>query len=301
VTPERRYQSPAALERAIGDLLRQRYPKQELQYRRNEVAFRRLIARMYATEPEGWVLKGGFALILRLDPNRTSNDIDVTYVHEAGEHAVALEALEQAVRHDLDDFFSFEIAEVGAETEDRARRVTVLCRLGAREFARFRVDLAIPSPNVPSDRVEAPPLSGVDEIDALPAVLVLAWPEQVADKICAIFEIHGDVLSTRPRDLADIGMIARQVNALEGGAMIDALRAEESRRRDRTLPEGLPDLFVLPEKQAEEWRASFEKASRGAPISFDDALALAQLFVNPLLDDSARGKRWNATSERYEE
>lgn len=49
------------------------------------------------------------ALLLRLDPNRTSNDIDLAYVAAAGEHAVAVAALTDAAAHDLDDFFTFEI------------------------------------------------------------------------------------------------------------------------------------------------------------------------------------------------
>src|SRR5690242_19755652 len=109
---------------------------------------------MYEADRDRWVLKGGYAMILRLDPDRTSNDVDATYVAEAAEHAVALEALQRAVALDLDDFFSFEITRVGEEDEDRARRISVLCRLGAREFARFRVDLAIPEADVPTERVE---------------------------------------------------------------------------------------------------------------------------------------------------
>lgn len=296
----RRYRSPAAVERAIADLLVRRYPKNELPSRRNEVAYRRLLARMYAADPDCWVLKGGFALILRLDPNRTSNDIDVTYVGQAGEHVTALRALERAVGYDLEDFFAFEIVRVGDEDENRARRVTVLCRLGAREFARLRVDLAIPTPDVPAERVEAPSLSGVDEIDALPPVLVLAWPQQIADKVCAVFEQHGDRHSSRSRDLADLGMVASQVHGLAGDALIEALSAEESRRRDRSLPGGLPRQFALPAAQEHEWRANFERGSRSAPISFDDALALATALVDPLLDRSAAAKTWSLVSLAYE-
>jgi hypothetical protein len=300
VTSGRRYASPAALERALADRLERRFPKAELQYRRNEIAYRRLLARMYAADPDRWVLKGGFALILRLDPNRTSNDIGVTYVDRAGEHAVALRALDRAVEVDLADFFSFEIVRVGAETEDRARRVTILCRLGAREFARFRVDLAVPLSALPAERVDAPPLSGVEEIDALPPLLVLAWPQQIAEKVCAVFELHEGGLSSRARDLADLGMIAGQVDGLDGSALVEALRAEESRRRTRSLSDGLPASFVLPDMQESEWRASFEKASRGAPISFDEALALATALIDPLLTGSAAGKAWSAPAGLYE-
>lgn len=299
MTDERRYRSPAALEQAVKDLLARRFPAEEFHSRRSEIAYRRLVARLYETQPDRWVLKGGFALILRLDPSRTSNDIDVTYVAEVGEHALALEALEEAVDRDLDDFFTFEIVRVGEETEDRARPVTVLSRLGVQEFTRFRVDLSVPQPDVPAERIEAPPLSGVEEIDGLPPVLVLAWPQQIAEKACAIFEQHGDDASSRVRDLADIGMVARQVDGLSADDLIDALRGEEARRRERSLPEGLPPTFALREDHALAWRRNFAKGSRNAPISFDEALELAAAFLDPILDGSASGQTWSAAKTAY--
>jgi Nucleotidyl transferase AbiEii toxin, Type IV TA system len=239
--------------------------------------------------------KGWFALLLRLDPSRPSNDIDVTYVHSAGEHAIALRALE----YDLGDFFGFEIVSVGDETEDRARRVTVLCRLGAREFNRLRVDLAIPRPDVDAEQIEVGPLSGVEELDTLPPVLVLSWSQQIAEKVCAIFERHGDAPSPRSRDLADLGIVAMQIDGLDGDSLIAALRQEEKRRRDRTLPEGLPEVFALPPDQEKQWRSAFPKASRNAPISFDEALERATALVEPLLNATAGGKRWDARLVSY--
>jgi hypothetical protein len=295
----RRYETPAALERAVNDRIARRYPREEFQLRRNEIAYRRLVARMFTLEPDRWVLKGGFLMILRLDPSRTSNDVDVTYVADAGEHAVAVQALRRALAHDLGDFFAFEIVRLGEETEDRARRVTVLCRLGVREFTRFRVDLAHAQPDLSVETIEAPPLSGLDEIDAVPPLQVLAWPQQIADKICAIFERHPSGSSSRSRDLADLGMIAQQVDALDGSALIEALRAEELRRKPTSLIGGLPRSFVLDETQEREWRAGFEKASRGAPIIFDDAYAVAKALVDPLLDGSAADRRWSPPDGRY--
>jgi nucleotidyltransferase AbiEii toxin of type IV toxin-antitoxin system len=295
----RGYRTPAALERALTERIVQRFPRNEIQFRRNEIAYRRLVARMYAADPDRWVIKGGFAMILRLDPNRTSNDIDVVYLARAGEHAVALEALERAVGVDLDDFFSFEILRVGEETEDRARRVSLLCRLGVREFVRFRVDLALPQPHVPVERIEAPPLTGVDAVDELPPLLALAWPQQIADKVCAIFERHGDGYSSRARDLADLGMIAQQIDGLDGDELVDALRTEEALRRERSLPDGLPASFALAELQERDWRGNFGRASRGAPISFDEAFASSSALIDPLLRESARGHRWSVVDRAF--
>jgi len=61
----------------------------------------------------------------------------------------------------------------------------------------------------PAETIEAPPLCGVDQIDVVPPLRALAWPQQIADKVCAIFEQHRGGYSSRARDLADVGMIGR--------------------------------------------------------------------------------------------
>src|SRR5262249_30081415 len=153
--------------------------------------------------------------------------------------------------------------------------------------------------HVPTERVDAQPLTGVIEIDSLPPVLVLAWPQQIADKVCAIFEDHSGQFSLRARDLADLGLIADQVRGLEGGELIDALRAEEERRLPRTLTKGLPPRFELPEDQQAKWEANFTRATRGAPIRFAEALARAAALIDPLLDESARDRRWDPETVTY--
>ena len=50
--------------------------------------------------------------MLRLDPNRTSDDIDIAYVLEAGEHALAVERLREACAVDLDDFITCHVGRV---------------------------------------------------------------------------------------------------------------------------------------------------------------------------------------------
>ena len=131
------WRSPQATRQALTDRIRARYPQQERPQRLREVAYRRLLARIFAVQPKQWVVKGGAALLLRLDPNRTSNDIDLVYVAEAGEHAIAVRALEEALAHDAGDFFEFELAR-DRMTEfntdhplERALAVPVVARIGA--------------------------------------------------------------------------------------------------------------------------------------------------------------------------
>ena len=123
----------------------------------------------------------------------------------------------------------------------------------------------------------------------MPPLRTLAWPQQIAEKICEVFEQHGGAHSSRARDLADLGMIAKQVDGLDGTALIDALKPEAARRAPTSMPDGLPAAFALGHSQETEWRANFKKASRSAPIDFDEALANAGALVGPLLDGSATG------------
>jgi len=254
------------------------------------------------------VVKGGAALLLRLDPNRTSNDIDLAYVAEAGGHAVAVKALEEAMSLDLGDFFTFELCrdrmteiEVDHPLE-RALAVPVTARIGERVFVEFSIDLALPREDKLAIEWLKPEvtLTGEPAVDTTAPIAALALSSQVADKACAIFEIHGDGHhSSRARDLADIAMIASQKD-FDGTELEERLRAEERRRLDAgTLASPLPVELDLPAAQIAEWRAHWKKATREAPVSFGEAKDQAAAFIDPVLAGVARGRRWDAARQRW--
>jgi predicted nucleotidyltransferase component of viral defense system len=301
------WRSPEATRRALADRVAARYPAEERGRRLHEIAYRRLLRRLFEAQPERWVVKGGAGLLLRLDPNRTSNDIDLTYVAEAGEYAVVLSALRDAAATDLGDFFTFEVL-AGREVDaahplERALSVPVVARIGNREFARFSLDLVLPRNDVEPEWISAETsLTGVAAVDEIPRVATLPFAAQLAEKVCAIYERHGEGEnhSTRARDLADIAMIAMQVD-LAGKELHERTRSEERRRRDAgTLLEPLPDALVLSDAQRDDWRRRWSKATRDAPIEFDEALDFAAALMNPVLADSVENQRWHAASRQWE-
>lgn len=297
------WRSPQATRQALTAKTQARHPPELRAQRLREIAYRRLLARLFTAQPERWVVKGGAALLLRLDPNRTSNDIDLAYVADAGEHAVALEALIAAADHDLGDFFTFEIARGRALTVDpehpleRALSVPVIARVGRTTFAEFSIDLGLPRVGLDIEWIEpVPTLTADASVDVTPPVALLALPAQIADKVCAIFERHGDdkTPSSRARDLADIAMIATQ-KPIDGTSLVDHLRREEGRRVDAGMLLGpLPDSFSLDPEQRTEWSTRWAKATRNAPITFEDAERLSRVFLDPVLNGSASGKHWSA-------
>ena len=293
------YASGEALGAAITQRLRNVFGADELPRRRHEVAYRRLVARLVSADPDRWIVKGGYGLVLRLDPNRSSNDVDVIYVAAAGEHAVAVAALEAACAVRLDDHFTFAITRIGAPDHQRAVTVGMLARLGAREWARFGVDIARPGtagPSVPLDAL--PVLTGIAEIDAIPPGLrVLAWPQQIAEKLCGILERRSTGPSGRVRDLIDLAMIAEQVSGLDADELHDAITREIASRD--LIPDGPPRSAALESDQRAAWRTASQRATRAAPISLADAERAVRRFLDPVLDGTASGARWNAATRTW--
>ena len=62
----------------------------DLQRLRRLVAFDRLLARIFQSQEKRWVLKGGYAMELRMKEARTTKDIDL--VIEGTEHTLSSDA-----------------------------------------------------------------------------------------------------------------------------------------------------------------------------------------------------------------
>lgn len=88
-----------------------------------------------------WVLKGGFALDLRLDTRaRSTKDVDIEWRAAEGE---LMDALLDAAAEESGDFFAFTIERTGAP-EDRlggSHRFRVSASLAGRPFETFFLDV----------------------------------------------------------------------------------------------------------------------------------------------------------------
>ena len=114
---------------------------------RKEVAFDRLLARLVATAPDRWLLKGALALDYRFGSRaRTTRDIDLA---TAGDEASATVDLLAAQAVDLGDFFSFAIERTSALDRIRdaaAVRYHVIAELAGRTFDEFVLDVGFDQP-----------------------------------------------------------------------------------------------------------------------------------------------------------
>jgi len=96
---------------------------QDLQRIRRKVAFERLLARIFHSESSGFVLKGGYAMELRLATARATKDIDLTCLHRVEASDIAIgkiiaQELREIANKDLADYFTFEIGEAQMDLDN---------------------------------------------------------------------------------------------------------------------------------------------------------------------------------------
>ncbi len=268
----RQYATAGAFRRSLEDRLNQTSKNQgiDLTRLRRRVAFERLLARLFTEENPQWLLKGGYAIELRLqDVARATKDIDLfmhdlTHQVQAGQNPqqVLRELLQNELAKSLDDWFIFRL---GAPTADlRAAplggaRFPAEAHLDNRLFARFNLDVGL------GDAVVSEPewITGHELLSFAgiqPArIAMIPLDQQFAEKIHA-YSFPREQPS-RVRDLVDLVLLIE--NGLpESGKMIRALQATFTRRDTHSLPSQLaspPDGWKEPYATlAAEYNVRFE-------------------------------------------
>lgn len=251
---------------------------------------RRLLARVFHADNEGWVLKGGQALLMRWPLARYSTDIDL--VRTADESAVddAVAALITAATTDLDDHLHYEHHDTSSErTANRpSRKVRFKAMFGLRQLSVVSVDVVVAG-SQPVGELQIEPLEAPFTIDCTPWPEVRMWPleDHVADKIAAMYERHGDRLrpSTRFKDLIDLVLIALN-STVDGPTTHTALHREVRRRQAAGTHLVIPEAFTVPDPV---WTSGYGAEARNArdlPTEFRTlagATPVADAFITPLL------------------
>ncbi len=297
-----RYSDPRALRSAIADRLRplaedRGIPLANLQ---RQFAYDRLLCRVFANDPERWVLKGATAMLARIGPEaRHTRDVDL--LHREGGLQEAELALREAARIDLHDFFNFTLGAGQLLTEaGQALRVPVQADLGVKRFAAFHVDLvaALTMTGTPASFARVVPV----EIPGLSSTSYLVYPltDHVADKVCALHETHDRSSglrepSTRYRDLADLVVFAHTA-VIDADEMMTALDSEAA-RRGLALPQTVSIVADT------NWRRGYARIARDVSLllerDLDSAIDTGRRFIDPVLQRRARGT-WDHEALRWD-
>src|SRR5260370_14544325 len=111
----RKYATAAAFRIALETRLKSIAKNEgtDLQRLRRRVSFDRLLSRFFAERNAPWLLKGGYAMELRLRTARTTKDIDLSVPLNVAEKVKGqiLELLQTSAGTDIGDFFNFTIGQ----------------------------------------------------------------------------------------------------------------------------------------------------------------------------------------------
>jgi Nucleotidyl transferase AbiEii toxin, Type IV TA system len=187
-----RYASPAAFRAALKHRLRLEAQRSSvtLQRLRKEAAYHRPLYRLQRAAPDSWVIKGGFALILRLgEQARATRDVDANWRATAASLEDALSIVEEM---EDGDWFTFDIGDARrlegeGEGDDGAFRYAVTATLNGRVFEQLILDVNVVGEHDPRP-VEVVTVSRnpFDFVDEPPLQVSMITPDhQLAEKLHA--------------------------------------------------------------------------------------------------------------------
>jgi hypothetical protein len=251
----KRYATATAFRRALEDRLQDIAGQEgvDLQRLRRQVAFDRLLTRLFqAAQPRAlpWVLKGGYAMELRIKAARATKDIDLTMrsASTSGEkkddkkNLAVLEKLQEAAAFSSDDFFVYTIGEPIADLDAApygGARFPVEARLDGRVFVGFHLDVGIGDAVMePLEVIEGRDWLGFAGI-ARPSLYMIPREQQFAEKLHAYTLPRPGAVNSRVRDLVDMVLLIHS-GTLAKAKVAEAIRVTFDRRGTHAVPNILP-------------------------------------------------------------
>jgi predicted nucleotidyltransferase component of viral defense system len=285
------YKTAGAFRAALETRLQTRAREQgtDLQRLRRQVAFDRFLARMFSKGPKArypWVLKGGYAMELRMHSARTTKDIDLT-LHdgtglskdpkERGQQVRVM--LQEAAATRFDDYFEFLVGEAREDLDgapEGGSRYPVQARMDGRDLARFHVDVGV------GDEVLEPleVVTGEDWLGfggiAPPSFPVISAEQQFAEKLHAYTLPRGERVNTRTKDLIDMVLLISG-EALDKGKTGAAVRATFRKRATHNVPKKL-------DPPPAEWEPVFDALAKECNLTMElrEGFELVRKFTKTL-------------------
>lgn len=270
------YKTAGAFRAALEARLHTRAREQgtDLQRLRRQVAFDRFLARMFSQGPKAaypWVLKGGYAMELRMHSARTTKDIDLTLHDDTRlsknpkERAEQVRAmLQEAAASPFDDYFEFLVGEPRQDLDgapEGGNRYPIQAQTDGRDFARFHVDIGV------GDEVLEPleVVTGEDWLGfggvAPPSLPIISAEQQFAEKLHAYTLPRGERVNTRTKDLIDMVLLIRG-EKFDKNKTAAAVRATFLKRATHDVPRELD----LPPA---EWEPVFDALAKECALTMN--------------------------------
>lgn len=257
---------------------------------RRRVLFERIVARIQATEPGRWVLKGGMALEVRLrDDARLTKDVDLGLRDDVDTAPGLHERLIDILATTLDqDFFVFTISPPQRLHNDGGGfptwRAKVDAKLADKPFGRIQLDISPRTHELHDTDTLAVPNSL--DFAGIPGVEVEAIDvhRHAAEKLHGMLRDFGERENTRVRDLLDL-IILLEHDLLTPNLTATAVRAVWHERNGSQPPKEFPPL-------PDSWPDRYERIAIDHNVDIHSypaaAARVALLWTQMFADEDAR-------------
>ncbi len=279
-----RYATPAAFKQAVEHRLREAAAGDGVEHARlrQRLVFDRFFARAVNVFGDRVILKGGFAVELRLENARTTKDIDLRLV---GSPDDILSQLREAGRLDLGDYMRFEVQPDPRHPEIEAEgmryqgfRYRTSARLAGKIYgALFGVDVALAEPMAgEAEEIEGGrflSFAGVEPV----SFRIYPLEAHIAEKLHA-YTLPRDRPNSRVKDLPDIALLASS-RALLSEELRNAIERTFRHRGTHPVPSSLPQASAA-------WAPVYERMARTDGLrwaNLAEVMEAAQMFLDPVL------------------
>jgi len=279
----KQYSTAIDFRRALEERLAQISKKEniDIQRLRRQVAFDRLLARLFAASPAPWVLKGGYAMQLRMSTARATKDVDLAVregklfsKNKEEQNKAILDLLREKADSIFPDFFSFLISDPILDLDAApygGARFHVEARLADRPFEKFHLDIGVGDVWIePLDTLGS---RGWLEFAGIEALSFPAIPkeQQFAEKLHAYTLPRKEgVTNSRTKDLVDMVLLI-EAKELDAQKIATAIHATFERRATHKLDTNLPPPPA-------SWIAPFKKMAEECGLKSDLAAAYKTVF-----------------------
>jgi predicted nucleotidyltransferase component of viral defense system len=256
----KQYQSASSFRNALEERLNRMAKNKgiDLMRIRRKVVFDRFIFRLLLNGDEWLVVKGGYALELRLDQARATKDIDLsirnvssfgTENKEDTQSEQIRRELQDAIGKPNEDFLEFAMGQAVLDLENApygGYRFPVEAKLAGRLFVKFNVDVAFGDVWLtPHEKIVASDWLGFAGL-APPKIPLISREQQFAEKLHA-YTLPRDRTNSRVKDLVDLVLLLK-AGDMNVELVNRALWETFERRATHPLPVGVPDPPAFWEK-----------------------------------------------------
>ncbi|MBC8507727.1 MAG: nucleotidyl transferase AbiEii/AbiGii toxin family protein [Chloroflexi bacterium] len=207
-----------------------------------------------------WILKGGYALQLRTEKARTTQDVDLL-AQEIAEDQIS-ETLLDALHQDAGDYFKFFIERSNLNLDaGSAIRFRMISRVAGRVFKRFHIDVGYGDPIVEAvDYLTPPNYLAFAEVDS-PAIPCYPVSQHIVEKLHALVRLRSTE-NSRVKDFVDILLFASMDTNLQADHLSATIQAVFATRGD-ALPIQFGQIHL-------SWESKHSRFAKNLELPFTD-------------------------------